>query len=70
MALCIPSSADTDVALNTLYHSICDLQTRHPEGVIVVAGDFNRAKMKKVLPRYHQYVDFGVNTLDHVYSNA
>lgn len=56
-AVYIPPSAETDVALDTLYRSICDLQSRHPEGVIVGAGDLNQAKMKKVLPHYHQYVD-------------
>ncbi|KAK0151949.1 hypothetical protein N1851_006689 [Merluccius polli] len=64
--------SDTKEALNTLYNSISELNSIHPDGVIIVAGDFNQANMRKVLPHYHQHVDFatrGTNTLDHAYTN-
>ena len=38
----------------------------------IIAGDFNKACLKTVLPKFHQHVKCatrGENTLDHVYSN-
>lgn len=52
--------------------SVSNLQTTHPEGVFIVAGDFNQANMKTVPPHFNQYVDFatrGMNTLDLAYTN-
>lgn len=68
----IPPDTDTKVALDTLYHYINGIQNTYPEGVFIVAGDFNQANMKKILPHFCQHVDFatrGANTLDHTYSN-
>lgn len=65
-----PPSANTKEDLQTLYRYISDLQSNHPEGIVIVAGDFNQANMKTVLPHFHQYVDFatqGANTLDLAY---
>lgn len=48
------------------------MQSTQPEGVSIVAGEFNQANMKTVLPNFHQHVDFatrGENTLDLVYTN-
>ncbi len=72
MAVYIPPSANTKEALSILYRSISKLQSTHSEDVFIVAGDFNQANMKTVLPHFHQYVDFatrGKNTLDRVYCN-
>uniref|UniRef100_A0A3B1K1K8 Reverse transcriptase domain-containing protein n=1 Tax=Astyanax mexicanus TaxID=7994 RepID=A0A3B1K1K8_ASTMX len=72
IAVYIPPDADTNVALDILCHYISGLQNKHPGGALIVAGDFNRASMKKVLPHFYQYVHFatrGDNTLDHAYSN-
>ncbi len=47
-------------------------QRAHPDGVHIIAGDFNKACLKSVLPKFHQHVKCatrGENTLDHVYSN-
>ncbi|KAI3353887.1 hypothetical protein L3Q82_005089 [Scortum barcoo] len=41
------------------------------EAAFIVAGDFNSANLRKVLPRYHQHISCptrGENTLDHVYT--
>uniref|UniRef100_A0A1A8ATP4 Reverse transcriptase domain-containing protein n=1 Tax=Nothobranchius furzeri TaxID=105023 RepID=A0A1A8ATP4_NOTFU len=68
----IPPGANTKEALGELYTNISELQNTHPDGLFIVAGDFNHANLKSVLPRFHQYVDFatrGVNTLDLVYTN-
>jgi hypothetical protein len=71
-AVYIPPSANTKEALCILYNSISNLHTKHPEGVFIVAADFNQANMETFLPNFYQCVDFdtrGENTLDLVYSN-
>ena len=67
----IPPSANAKEALATPYGAISDLENKHPEGLIIVAGDFNRANLKTALPKFHQHVDFatrGANMLDLVYT--
>lgn len=71
-AVYIPPSANTKEALSVLYRSITDCKNTHPGGVFIVAGDFNQATMKTVLPHFHQCVAFatrGENTLDLAYEN-
>ncbi|KAK3510333.1 hypothetical protein QTP70_002152 [Hemibagrus guttatus] len=68
----IPPSANAKEALCELYGAISELQNAHPNGLFIIAGDFNHANLKSVLPKFHQYVDFatrGVNALDLVYTN-
>ena len=60
-------SANTKEAIGVLYRTISELQTAYAEGIFFVAGDFNQANLKIVLPQLHQHVNFatrGVNTLD------
>lgn len=57
--------------LNELYQAISEQQTAHPDGFIILAGDFNHADLKTVLPKFHQHVHFptrGDNILDFVYT--
>lgn len=71
-AVYIPPDANTKIALGCLLTAISKQQTTHLDGVFVVAGDFNQAKLKTVLPKFYQHVQCatrGKNTLDHVYSN-
>uniref|UniRef100_A0A3B5PZ90 Reverse transcriptase domain-containing protein n=1 Tax=Xiphophorus maculatus TaxID=8083 RepID=A0A3B5PZ90_XIPMA len=71
-AVYVPPSANTKEAMSVLYRTISELQSSHTEGVFIIAGDFNQANMKTVLPHFNQYVDFptrGVNTLDLAYTN-
>ncbi|XP_062243353.1 uncharacterized protein LOC133953442 [Platichthys flesus] len=71
IAVYIPSSADTNQALDELHAVIDRTETSRPEAVFIVAGDFNNAKMRKVLPRYFQHISCptrGANTPDHVYT--
>ncbi|KAK3530795.1 hypothetical protein QTP70_002825 [Hemibagrus guttatus] len=68
----IPPSANVKEALCELYRAISELQNVHPDGLFIIAGDFNHANLKSVLPKFHQYVDFatrGVNALGLVYTN-
>lgn len=68
----IPPSANAGDALYELYGAISELQNFNPDGLFIVAGDFNHANLKSVLPKFHQHVDFatrGKNTLDLVYTN-
>ena len=71
-AVYIPPDANTKTALDSLLTAISTQQRDHPDGVYVIAGDFNKANLKTVLPKFHQHVHCptrGSNTLDHVYSN-
>lgn len=70
-AVYIPPQADTDTALSDLRDVLCQLQTKHPNAALIVAGDFNKAKLKKVLLNFYQHVPCstrGNNTLDHCYT--
>ncbi|KAK0147722.1 hypothetical protein N1851_012574 [Merluccius polli] len=66
------SSSDRNAALNELYQAISEQQTAHPDGFAIVAGDFNHANLKTVLPKLYQHVNFPTrekNTLDMVYTS-
>ncbi len=71
-AVYIPPRANITTALGYLLTAISKQQQAHPDGVFIIAGDFNRASLKTVLPKFHQHVKCptrGKNILDHVYSN-
>ena len=71
-AVYIPPDANTSIALSMLADTINKLQRSHPDGVHIVAGDFNQANLKSILPKFYQHVSCatrGKNTLDHVYTN-
>ncbi len=71
-AVYIPPHAHITTALGYLLTAISKQQQAHPDGVFIIAGDFNRASLKTVLPKFHQHVQCptrGENILDHVYSN-
>lgn len=57
-AVHVPPSANTEVAMSVLYQTISKLQSFHTDGFFIVAGDFDQANMKTVLPHFHQHVDF------------
>ncbi len=72
-AVYIHPRANITTALGYLLTAISKQQQTHPDGVFIIAGDFNRASLKTVLPKFYQHVQCptrGKNILDHVYSNT
>ncbi len=65
--------ANAKDALRELYCAISEQQTNNPDGFFIIAGDFNHANLKTVLPKFYQHVNFatrGNNTLDLVYTTV
>lgn len=62
-AVYIPSHADTTLPRDELHDVIDRQEALHPKGAFTVTGDFNKAKLKKVLPVFSQQVD--VPSLSH-----
>lgn len=72
IAVYVPPSANVKQAMGELYNTISQLQTAHPDTFYIVAGDFNKASLKPVLPKFYLHVDCvtrGNNRLDLVYTN-
>ncbi|KAF0029311.1 hypothetical protein F2P81_018416 [Scophthalmus maximus] len=70
-AVYIPPKEDTDKALSALHDVTIGLQTRHPDAALIVAGDFNKANLKKVLSNFFQHIKSPTRkakTLDHCYT--
>ncbi len=73
VAVYIPPCANAKDALRELYSAISEQQTNNPDGFFIIAGDFNHANLKIVLPKFYQHVNFatrGNNTLDFVYTTV
>ncbi len=71
VAVYIPPCANAKDTLCELYSAISEQQTNNPDGFFIIAGDFNHANLKTVLPKFYQHVNFatrGNNTLDFVYT--
>ncbi len=73
VAVYIPPCANAKDALRELYCAISEQQTNNPRRLFIIAGDFNHANLKTVLPKFYQHVNFatrGNNTLDFVYTTV
>ncbi len=67
----IPPQTDTSLALSKLHDELSGYNNKHPDAAFIIAGDFNKANLKKVLPNFHQHISCptrGLNTFDHCYT--
>ncbi len=67
----IPPQADTSLAFPNLHDVLSGYNNKHPDAAFIIAGDFNKANLKKVMPNFHQHISCptrGLNTLDHCYT--
>ncbi len=55
-AVYIPPDASVNTALSLLLNTINEQQRVYPNGVHIIAGDFNKANLKTVLPKLYQHV--------------
>ena len=72
-AVYIPPDANAKLALAQLHVYISKRLATHPDSAFIVAGDFNRANLRSVLPTFHPNVTCatrGSVTLDQVYTNV
>ena len=71
VAVYIPPQACTKTALTVLYDALNSYQASDPMAGLAVAGDFNKANLKRVMPNLYQHIDCatrGSRTLDHCYT--
>ncbi len=67
----IPPQAHNSSALQKLADLITDTQQQHPDSVLIILGDFNKANLSRELPKYRQHVTCRTrdnNILDHCYT--
>ncbi len=67
----IPPQAHVNSALQNLADQITDTAQKHPDPVLIILGDFNKANLSRELPKYRQHVTCPTrdsNILDHCYT--
>ncbi len=67
----IPPQAHVSSALQKLADQITDREQQHPDSVLIILGDFNKANLSRELPKYRQHVTCPTrdsNILDHCYT--
>ncbi|XP_038632072.1 uncharacterized protein LOC119952411 isoform X1 [Scyliorhinus canicula] len=72
MAVYIPPEAEVKNALDELSTAVNKNETEYTEAFFIMAGDFNQANLKSVLPKFHQHISCptkGPDILDHCYTN-
>ncbi len=67
----IPLQEHVSSALQKLAYMITESEQQHPDSVLIIFGDFNKANLSRELPKYRQYVTCPTrdsNKLDHCYT--
>ncbi|KAK3563998.1 hypothetical protein QTP86_006251 [Hemibagrus guttatus] len=67
----IPPQAHVSSALQHLADQITHTEQQHPESVIIILGDFNKANLSHELPKFKQHISCPTrdkNILDHCYT--
>ncbi|KAL0162331.1 hypothetical protein M9458_041727 [Cirrhinus mrigala] len=67
----IPPQVNVSLALQKLADQIADMEQKHPDSVLIILGDFNKANLSRELPKYSQHVTCPTrdsNILDHCYT--
>ena len=67
----IPPQANTGAAVAQLFDTVTQAEHSHPDSIVIVAGDFNKANPKKEMPKFAQQVTCVTRDdkiLDHCYT--
>ncbi len=64
----IPLQAHVSSALQKLADLITDTEQQHPDSVLIILGDFNKANLSRELPKYRQHVTFPTRD-SNIYNN-
>ncbi len=67
----IPPQAHARSDLQKLADLITDTEQQHPDSVLIILGDFNKANLSRELPKYRQHITCPTrdsNILDHCYT--
>ncbi len=67
----IPPQAQVSSALQKLTDQITETEQQHPDSVLIILRDFNKANLSCELPKYRQHVTCPTrdsNILDHCYT--
>eukprot|EP00061_Rhincodon_typus_P014684 g41868.t1 len=70
-AVYIPPCVEVKSSLDEIYTATNALEVEYHEAVFIISRDFNQAKLKRVIPKYHQQVSYparGPDILDHCYT--
>ncbi len=67
----IPPDANARSAVQKLADQITETEQQHPDSVLIILGDFNKANLSRELPKYRQHITCPTrdsNILDHCYT--
>ncbi len=71
MSVYIPPHANARSAVQELADHITDTEQQHPDSVLIILGDFNKANLSRELPKYRQHITCPTrdsNILDNCYT--
>ncbi len=56
MSVYIPPHANARSAVQKLADQITETAQQHPDAVLIILGDFNKANLSRELPKYRQHI--------------